>query len=119
MRIQLSWQSLDWQLWLARSAPKEVLEEEDVLDPEYVIECRKLGPPPICFADQIPLWAKCGSKRFVFSAEEFSGSSTSDRAQFELFRQDLQKAVEYFRDFEEKDKEQLISETLRRRTRSS
>ena len=109
VRIQLSWQSLDWQLWLAGSAPKEVLEEEDVLDPDYVIECRKLGPPPVCFADQIPLWAKCGSKRFVFSAEEFSGSSTSDRAQFELFRQDLQKAVEYFRDLEEKDKTQLIS----------
>ena len=109
VRIQLSWQSLDWQLWLAGSAPKEVLEEEDVLDPDYVIECRKLGPPPVCFADQIPLWAKCGSKRFVFSAEEFAGSSTSDLAQFELFRQDLQKAAEYFRDLEEKDKEQLIS----------
>ena len=109
VRIQLSWQSLDWQLWLAGSAPKEVLEEEEVLDPDYVIECRKLGPPPVCFADQIPLWAKCGSKRFVFSAEEFAGSSTSDRAQFELFRQDLQKAAEYFRDLEEKDKEQLIS----------
>lgn len=107
VRIQLSWQSLDWQLWLAGSAPLETLEEEGVLDPQHVIECRKMGPPSVCFADQIPLWAKCSSKHFVFSAEEFSGSSTSDRAQFDLFRQDLQRAAEYFRDQE--DKHQLVS----------
>eukprot|EP00435_Cladocopium_sp_Y103_P031867 s500_g8.t1 len=107
VRIQLSWQSLDWQLWLAGSAPLEALKDEGVADPGHVIECRKLGPPPLCFADQIPLWAKLSSKKFVFSAEEFSGSSTSDRAQFDLFRQDLQQAAEYFSRRE--DKQQLVS----------
>ena len=107
IRIQLSWMSIDYQMWLAGSAPLEVLEAEGVLDPKHVIACRSLGPPPICFADQIPLWAKYSGKKFVFHKDEFCGSSTSDRQQFDLFRGDLLKAAEHFKALE--DKQQLVS----------
>ena len=108
IRIQLSWMAFDYQLWLAGSAPLEVLEEDGVLDPQHVLEMRKqIGPPPIGFADQIPLWAKTSGKKFVFDASEFSGSSTSDRKQFDLFRQDLAQAAEHFKNLEEK--QQLVS----------
>ena len=108
IRIQLSWMAFDYQLWLAGSAPLEVLEQDGVLDPQHVLQMRKqIGPPAIGFADQIPLWAKTSGKKFVFDASEFSGSSTSDRKQFDLFRQDLVQAAEHFKNLEEK--QQLVS----------
>ena len=108
IRIQLSWMAFDYQLWLAGSAPLEVLQQEGVLDPQHVLEMRKqIGPPPIGFADQIPLRAKTSGKKFVFDASEFSGSSVSDRKQFDLFRQDLVQAAEHFKNLEEK--QQLVS----------
>ena len=108
IRIQLSWMAFDYQLWLAGSAPLEVLQQDGVLDPQHVLEMRKqIGPPPIGFADQIPLWAKTSGKKFVFDASEFAGSSTSDRKQFDLFRQDLVQAAEHFKNLEEK--QQLVS----------
>ena len=103
IRIQLSWMAFDYQLWLAGSSPLEALENAGVLDPQRVLEMRKqIGPPPIGIADQIPLWAKTSGKKFVFDAAEFSGSSASERKQFDLFRQDLVQAAELFKNLEEK-----------------
>ena len=40
--------------------------------------------------------AQAGSKKLIFSHQEFAGSAAEDRKQFELMRKDLQEAAEFF-----------------------
>ena len=97
-RVQLSWQAIDFQLYLAGACLEEKLLSQVFAEPSSVLSPSVREHLVVGFSDQVPLWAKAESTKMIVSSQELQGITTADRKQFNLFRKDLLQAVEFFRE---------------------